>query len=132
METTKTKAERFKIIAGDTRLAIIEYLKEGSKTVGELAKVLSISQPSVSQNLRLLKAAGIVQSQKNGNWVNYSIQLEGLMELQRELSNICFCGCDCYQPVDQTALETYKGQLEAELTRVNKALVRSPGKVEFT
>ena len=95
MQSTKVNAERFKVLAGDTRLGLIEHLKAGPKTVSDLAEALDISQPSVSQNLRILKAAGLVQGQKNGNWVNYSLQLEGLMELQRELSEVCLCGCEC-------------------------------------
>ena len=122
MESTKANAERFKVLGGDTRLAIIEHLKEGPSTVGELAEMLSISQPSVSQNLRLLKAAGLVQGQRNGNWVNYSLQLEGLMEIQRELSEVCLCGCDCCPPVDRASLEAYQGQLKSELDRVSQRL----------
>lgn len=125
MKSTKANAELFKVLGGDTRLAIIEHLKDGPKTLGDSAETLSISQPSVSQNLRLLKAAGLVQGQRNGNWVNYSLQLEGLMEIQRELSEVCLCGCDCCPPVDRAALEVYQAQLEAELARVSEQLAIS-------
>ena len=122
MESIKANAERFKVLGGDTRLAIIEHLKDGPRTVGDLAKMLSISQPSVSQNLRLLKAAGLVQGQRNGNWINYSLQLEGLMEIQRRLSEVCLCGCDCCPPVDRASLEAYQDQLKSELDRVSQRL----------
>ena len=85
-ESTKTNAERFKVLGGDTRLAIIEHLRDGPKNVGELAETLGISQPSVSQSLRLLKTAGLVQGQKNGNWVNYSHKFEGSKESRTSTS----------------------------------------------
>ena len=121
-ESTKTNAERFKVLGGDTRLAIIEHLRDGPKNVGELAETLGISQPSVSQSLRLLKTAGLVQGQKNGNWVNYSHKFEGLMEIQLELSEVCLCGCDSCAPADRASLETYQDQLKSELDRVSQRL----------
>ena len=121
-ESTKANAQWFKVLGGDSRLAIIEHLKDGPKNVGELAETLGISQPSVSQSLRLLKTAGLVQGQKNGNWVNYSHKFEGLMEIQLELSEVCLCGCDSCLPADRASLQAYQAQLQQELNRITQRL----------
>jgi len=122
MQTTKADAERFKVLTGDTRLAIIEQLKTGTKTVGELAEILNVSQPVVSQNLRILKAANLVEGKKDGNRVSYSLKPDGLIQLHRELAGLCLCGCDCCLPTDIALLEAYQAQLEEELSHVTTAL----------
>ncbi len=122
MNTTRQSAERFKVLTADARLAIIEQLKEGPKSVTELAEGLGISQPAVSQHLRVLKAAGLVEDRKEGYWVYYSLRPGRLMDYKRVLDEVCLCGCQYCAPTEIAALEAYKAQLEEELARVTQRL----------
>lgn len=53
-------------VGDPTRLAILELLKDESRTVGVLASALPVSQPAVSQHLKVLRNAGLVRSEKDG------------------------------------------------------------------
>lgn len=71
----KARAEIAKALAHETRLEIIDILKEkGEKCVCELTEILEVSQSTVSKHLGVLKKAGIVESEKEGLNVTYSLQ----------------------------------------------------------
>jgi len=70
-------------LADPTRRTLFEKLRNGSCSVGELTKVVSVSQPAVSQHLRILKEARLVQMRKAGNQRIYSLNPEGLIELRQ-------------------------------------------------
>lgn len=60
--------------AGDkNRLRILKMLQGKDMCVCELAAVLGIRQPSVSKHLRILKNAGLIQDERNGQWIDYSL-----------------------------------------------------------
>ncbi len=65
--------EFFKLFGDNTRLKIIEILMNGELCVGTIAKILDMSQSSISHQLRLLKRSRLVKSRKEGKWVFYSI-----------------------------------------------------------
>ncbi len=69
-------AEIFKTLADPGRLALLQELKEGEKTVGELVEGMEISQPSVSKHLRILADADVVARRKEGVKVFYSLKGE--------------------------------------------------------
>lgn len=71
-------------LADPTRRSIFERLREGPRSVGELAEGLPVSRPAVSQHLRVLKQAGLVSDRKNGTRRLYSVNPHGLLEI-REL-----------------------------------------------
>jgi ArsR family transcriptional regulator len=66
-------AELCKALASEHRLAILYYLKDGEKCVGDIAAELDISVHLVSQHLRILKQRLLVRSRKEGQTVYYSI-----------------------------------------------------------
>ncbi len=123
MGAAEQSAEKFKVLAASTRLAILEHLKAGPQSVTRLAEALGVSQPAVSQHLRVLKAAGLVTDQKDGYWVYYSLQPGQLMEYQRDLAEMCLCGCECCAPAEAEVLEAYKEQLEEELALIEQRLL---------
>jgi ArsR family transcriptional regulator len=55
------------------RLLIIEVLRDGPLTVGEVAEVLGLSQPNVSQHLAVLRERGVVSADRDGTRVRYSV-----------------------------------------------------------
>ncbi len=85
--------ELFKILAGDKRIEIIEQLKKGSLTVNVLAQALGISQSAVSQHLRILKSAGLVNKERQGYFTRYSINKAAMEKCRKRLNRVCSCGC---------------------------------------
>jgi DNA-binding transcriptional ArsR family regulator len=68
-----------------TRLRIIEHLVERPLAVVDLARVLPVSRPAVSQHLRVLKDAGLVIDQPIGNRRVYRVDPEALAALRGQL-----------------------------------------------
>ncbi len=70
-------------LADPTRRALFERLRSRPHTVGELARIAKIQQPSVSQHLRVLRSARLVRDRREGTRRYYSASQEGLAELRR-------------------------------------------------
>lgn len=62
-----------KAFTDPNRVKIIKMLQHRMLCVCELQSALGISQPNVSKHLRILEDAGLVESQKDGLWVNYHL-----------------------------------------------------------
>jgi ArsR family transcriptional regulator, arsenate/arsenite/antimonite-responsive transcriptional repressor len=71
----------FKALNDQTRRDIVELLKKGDLTAGEIADHFDISKPSISHHLDLLKQAGIVSSVKQGQFIYYSLNTTVLDEI---------------------------------------------------
>ena len=73
--TIKHTAEILKALADETRLKIIKIMavKGNNLCVGAITKHLKLSQPAVSQHLKVLKNAGIVEPNRQGFHIHYSI-----------------------------------------------------------
>ncbi len=89
----KNAAELFKILSVDKRIEIIEHLKNGSMNVNSLADSLKISPSGISQHLRVLKSAGLVNYERKGYFINYSLNKDALEKARQRLNRICSCGC---------------------------------------
>ncbi|MGO9976488.1 MAG: ArsR/SmtB family transcription factor [Solirubrobacteraceae bacterium] len=74
-------------LADPTRREIFELLAERPRAVGELAGVLPVSRPAVSQHLRVLKRAGLVSDHAEGTRRIYRIDPSGLDELRTYLDS---------------------------------------------
>lgn len=73
LELYTLKAELCKTFADAKRLIIINELRAGETTVGELARVLEFPQAVVSRNLAILRDKGVVQFRREGTSVYYSL-----------------------------------------------------------
>jgi DNA-binding transcriptional ArsR family regulator len=89
------------VLADPTRRKVFERLRAGPRAVNLLAAGLPVSRPAVSQHLKVLKDAGLVNERSEGACRIYSLKREGLVELRQWLDS--FWG---------EALEAFK--LEAE------------------
>lgn len=89
----KESAELFKLLSVDKRIEIIEQLKKEAKSVNALAEALGITQSAVSQHLRVLKAAGLVNDERKGYWIYYSLNRKALEVCRQRLNRVCTCGC---------------------------------------
>lgn len=65
-----------------TRRQILEGLKAGPRSVGELAGNLPVSRPAVSQHLRVLEEAGLVSHRKDGTRNLYRVEPRGLAQVR--------------------------------------------------
>jgi ArsR family transcriptional regulator len=73
LELYSLKAELCKTFADPKRLIIIDELREGERTVGELARVVELPQAVVSRHLSILRDKGVVQHRREGTSVYYSL-----------------------------------------------------------
>lgn len=71
----------FKALNGETRRQIIELLKEKDMNAGEIADRFSISKPSISHHLDILKRADLITGEKKGQFVEYSLNTSILEDL---------------------------------------------------
>ena len=70
---TNLQAEVLRTLAHPRRLEILHRLADGPCEVGRLADVLGVSQPNVSQHLAVLRAAGLVEAERDGREVRYRL-----------------------------------------------------------
>lgn len=74
-------AENFRALSEPTRLAILQELKSGSKTVNELVDSIGTTQPNISKQLRILFDAGFLSREQRGNFVHYAMQGDFVLQL---------------------------------------------------
>ena len=73
-------------LAEPNRLRIVDLLREGPRPVGEIVARLRLHQPQVSKHLRVLGAAGLVESRPEAQWRIYVLRPEPLQELDAWLA----------------------------------------------
>lgn len=61
----------FKALSDKNRRKIIALLKEKEMNAGEIAEHFNISKPSISEHLKILKNAGLIESEKQGQFIKY-------------------------------------------------------------
>lgn len=71
----------FKALNDPTRREILEMLKDGDLTAGEIADRFNISKPSISHHLDLLRQAELVTSVKEGQFIYYSLNTTVMDEM---------------------------------------------------
>lgn len=82
--------DAWKALADPTRRKILALLKKGDMNAGDIAAEFNMTKPSISNHLNILKQADLVDSQKKGQNVIYSLNtsvLEDLMDLLSKLTN---------------------------------------------
>ncbi|HEX6981173.1 MAG TPA: autorepressor SdpR family transcription factor [Balneolaceae bacterium] len=70
----------FKALKDPTRRKILHLLREKDLNAGEIADAFDISKPSISHHLDLLKQAGLIRGERNGQFIHYSINTTVLEE----------------------------------------------------
>ena len=80
----------FEALASTTRRKILAYLAHTDLTAGEIAARFEISKPAVSQHLSVLEGAGLVKSEKKGQFVHYSLVRDSLVNtLNDYVQEVC-------------------------------------------
>ena len=80
-ELAELVAARFRLLAEPMRIRLLDRLRAGEATVGELADGLGTSQQNVSKHLAVLTDAGMLGRRKDGNRVHYRIVDESVFGL---------------------------------------------------
>ena len=80
---TRGKAiQIFHALSDDTRLRLIEKLKEGEQCVCDLTEAFKTGQSRLSFHLRVLKEAGLVIDRPEGRWIYYALNRDAVRELE--------------------------------------------------
>jgi len=85
------------VLADPTRRQVFERLRGGPRPVNKLAAGLPVSRPAVSQHLRVLKDAGLVEERSEGVRRTYSLRREGLLELREWLDSFWGDALDAFK-----------------------------------
>jgi DNA-binding transcriptional ArsR family regulator len=89
----------FSALADPTRRAIFECLSEHPAAVGEIAALLPVSRPAVSQHLKVLREAGLVDVKAEGNRRIYQLDPSGIAELRAYLDRFWDCALTSFKTV---------------------------------
>ncbi len=81
MPISVIKAELFKALGHPARVRVLELLAEGERSVGEMQPVVGIELSHLSQQLGVLRRAGLVTARKDGSNVFYAIKDAAVVEL---------------------------------------------------
>jgi DNA-binding transcriptional ArsR family regulator len=86
--------EVFEAIAQPTRREILRVLGGGELSAGSVASHFSLTQPAISQHLKVLREAGLVRARREGTRRLYSVRPEGLADLHGFLAEVLPAGLD--------------------------------------
>ena len=78
----------FRALGDETRLRLLQRLRDGEQCVCDLTENLESRQSLLSFHLRTLKDAGLVTDRRDGRWVYYAINPDGLEALRRALDEL--------------------------------------------
>ena len=78
---TELIAQRFRVLGEPMRIKLLDALRDGDASVGELVERLGASQQNVSKHLGVLHQAGVVTRTKDGTFVRYAIADAGVFQL---------------------------------------------------
>src|SRR5688572_32709218 len=84
--------EVFEAIAQPKRREILRLLAQGEMSAGDVAARFSVTQPAISQHLRVLREAGLIEARAEGPRRLYRVRPEGLADLHGFLADVMPAG----------------------------------------
>ena len=78
-------AHRFRVLGEPMRIKLLDHLRDGAATVQELQDATGGSQQNISKHLAVLSQAGLVEREKQGNYVRYEIVDHGIFRMCEEV-----------------------------------------------
>jgi len=111
MVNPKKSAKVFEALSSTPRRMILSYLSETSLTAGEIAERFDMSRPALSKHLKLLESAGLVESEKQGQFVHYSITGDNLVNT---LVNFAADFCPVGSPLKKESKRISRQKKEGE------------------
>ncbi len=88
MQDADKLAKIFRALSVDSRIRIVQFLKERTLCVNALAAKLGITPAAVSQHLRILRDADLLVADKRGNFVHYQIDTEKLDQWRQQINTL--------------------------------------------
>jgi len=82
------RADILKALANLTRVCVIEHLKDGPHNVSDLSKELGESSSITSRHLGVLKSAGLIEDEKIGTSVIYSLASDGIADILESVDEV--------------------------------------------
>lgn len=80
----------FKAMADGTRRSILELLRAGDLSAGDIAERFSLTKPAISHHLSVLKEAGLAVERRDGQHIIYSLRDDSIVEaMDGFLANLC-------------------------------------------
>ena len=98
------------VLADPTRRRVFERLRAGPRPVNLLAAGLPVSRPAVSQHLKVLKEAGLVEERSEGVRRIYSLRREGLTELREWLDSFWGDALEAFKLESERSHRAKKGK----------------------
>jgi DNA-binding transcriptional ArsR family regulator len=95
---TESVARRLKAVADPTRLALLQSLATAPSSVGELAMLFRLAQPTVSMHVKVLRQSGLVRSERQGGKLRLSADAAAVELLLGELRQAVLQGAGGAQP----------------------------------
>src|SRR5262245_51767255 len=86
----KLCAEKLSALAAPERLRIVRFLRDGPRNVTEIAEMLHAPAVNVTHHLNVLRYAGLIQNEKQGRFVLYSL-CPGVLQAQRDQLDLGCC-----------------------------------------
>ena len=102
-----TEHDIFKALADQTRRTIFEKLAAGAMNASALREGMKISQPAMSQHLAVLRSANLVRETRQGRFVNYEVDPDGLALIAQWLTKY-----RTYWPTRIDALKTVLREMD--------------------
>lgn len=81
-------ARIFHALSDETRLAILDRLRNGERCVCDLMDLLETGQSRLSFHMKVLKEAGLVADRRDGRWIHYALNPEGLETAGQAVSSL--------------------------------------------
>lgn len=85
---SKEMAQIFKALGDENRIQILKMLQTGEKCGCELLIDLNITQPTLSHHMKILSSSGIVKSRRDGKWLYYAIDCDGIMAVRTMMGSL--------------------------------------------
>lgn len=90
-ESASIACSLLKVLANEDRLLILCHLTQGERNVTEIEELVSISQPTLSQQLTVLRQEGIVNTRREGKYIYYSLASFEIIQIMQTMSKL-YCG----------------------------------------
>jgi DNA-binding transcriptional ArsR family regulator len=123
----------FQALNDDTRRAILDLLREGDLSAGAIAEHFKLGKPTVSHHLDLLKRAGLVTSEKQGQFVIYSLSTSVLEDALRWILALTKKGASApLSGASKVSSKTTQIRHEKDAQKGVAAASRKPGPVRVS
>jgi ArsR family transcriptional regulator, arsenate/arsenite/antimonite-responsive transcriptional repressor len=86
--SSKKAVSLFHALSDETRLGLLDQLKNGERCVCELTDAMKAGQSRLSFHLKVLKEAGLIVDRREGRWMYYSIDPDGIEELEELVESL--------------------------------------------